>query len=127
MTLPGLARNMTPSCTSGVISCEPGTIAQDQTSRSPATFSRVTWSSGLWPQPSGDCRQCSQSAAGGSSSIASVTGLGRSTWAPATEADSSRQRQAIMVMRSVMAVPSGLTLPLRGPTQMRDDLSPDER
>ena len=44
---PGLARNITPSCTSGVVWWLPGRIEIDQASFRSATLSRVTCSSGL--------------------------------------------------------------------------------
>ena len=39
--LPGLARNITPSWTIGVVCCDPASIAHDHTIRSCPTLSRV--------------------------------------------------------------------------------------
>ena len=46
-TFPGLARNMTPSCTSGVVWWLPGRTDIDQASCRSPTLSRVIWSRGL--------------------------------------------------------------------------------
>ena len=46
-TFPGLARNITPSCTSGVVWWFPSRIASTHASRSSSTLSRVTCASGL--------------------------------------------------------------------------------
>ena len=74
-TFPGLARNITPSCTSGAVWLVPSGIARAQASRRPATLSGPIWSSGVWPWLSRVRRQVSQSSAGGFRSSSSVTGV----------------------------------------------------
>ena len=100
--LPGLARYITPSCTSGVVCCDPGSIAQDQTRRRLATLSRVIWSRVLYPHPSCVRRQFSQLSGGGSASTASVTGLTAGAWAATGAARARTASVAIAAHRIIV-------------------------
>ena len=102
-TLPGLARYITPSWTSGVVCCEPASIAHAQTSRSCPTFPRVIWSSGLYPHPSGVRRQFNHSPGAGADNIASVTGRTSATCA-VTSSDNPDTNNANATMRQLIIV-----------------------
>src|SRR6266850_56858 len=122
----GLARNITPSCTTGVVTCVPGSIAHDHASWSPCTLLRVISLSGLYPHPSAVLRQWSQSASGGRRSISSVTGLmsrmtrGTSgTWADSVMKAASPLAMVVRSKRLRIMVGS---FSLRHVTNITDDL-----
>jgi hypothetical protein len=51
--LPGVATNITPSCTMGAASCPlMAPVENDHTGRKRATLAVVIWESGLKPHPS---------------------------------------------------------------------------
>ena len=71
--------NITPSCTSGVTSFAPLGSAQLHARRRLPTLARVICASGLKPWASNARRHVSHSPSGGLLSIASVTGVNRSS------------------------------------------------